>query len=76
MITENFNTGRLVTTPPSPQNTQRLLPLWKITLGQGLSPLLKKNAKTAINSDSVETKINSKPSQTYKKRGRVRQSRS
>ena len=34
MITQNFDTGRLVTTK---KTTQRLLPLWKSTLGQGLS---------------------------------------
>ena len=48
MITQNFNTGRLVTTK---KTTQRLLPLWKSTLSQGLSLSYKKNVKTAINSD-------------------------
>ena len=33
MITQNFNTGRLVT---KKKNTQCLLPLWKSKLGQGL----------------------------------------
>ena len=37
MITQNFNTGGLVIAPPQKKNTQRLLPLWKITFGQGLS---------------------------------------
>ena len=63
MITQNFNTGRLVSTKKKKKKkkktTLRLLPLWKITLGQGLSLSYKKNAKTAINSDiralSVET---------------------
>ena len=58
MITQNFNTDRLATTK---KTTQRLLPWWKSTLGQGLSILYKKNVKTAINSDirahSVEVKI-------------------
>ena len=36
---KNFNTGRLVTIK---KNTQRLLPLWKSTLGQGLSLSYKK----------------------------------
>ena len=40
MITQNFNTGRLVSTKKPP--TQHLLPLWKITLGQGLSLSYKK----------------------------------
>ena len=39
MITQNFNTGRLVTTK---KNTQSLLPLWKSTLGQGQSLSYKK----------------------------------
>ena len=60
MITQNFNTDRLVSTKKKRKNTQRLLLLWKITLGQGLSLLYKKkNLKTTINSDirahSVET---------------------
>ena len=42
MITQNFNTGRLVTTKIT---TQRLLPQWKITLGQGLSLSYKKMSK-------------------------------
>ena len=59
MITQNFNAGRLVTTTKKTKNTQRLPPLWKSTLGQGLFLLYKKNVKTAKNSDirahSVET---------------------
>ena len=43
MITKNFNTGRLVTT--TKKNTQRLLLLWKITLGQGLSLSYKKKCQ-------------------------------
>ena len=39
MITQNFNTGRLVTTK---KNAQRLLLLWKSTLGEGLSLSYKK----------------------------------
>ena len=46
-ITQNFNTGRLVTTPKTP--TQRFRPLWKSTLGQGLS--LSYKCQTTINSD-------------------------
>ena len=59
-----------------------MLPVWKSTLGQGLSLSYKKKktVKTAINSDirarSVETKIIKKQSQTYKKRGRVRHTKS
>ena len=44
MITQNFNTGRLGTTKKK-KNTQRLLPLRKITLGQGLSLSYKKMSK-------------------------------
>ena len=40
MISQNFNTCRLVTTKKNP--TLRLLPLWKSTLGQGLSLSYKK----------------------------------
>ena len=58
MISQNFNTCKLVSTKKK-QKTQRLLPLWKSTLGQGLSLSYKKNVKTAINLDisarSVET---------------------
>ena len=39
MITQNFNTGKLVSTK---ETTQRLLPRWKITLGQVLSLSYKK----------------------------------
>ena len=57
MITQNFNTSRLLTPH---KRKQLLLPLWKCTLGQGLS-LSYKNVKTTINSDvrahSVGTKI-------------------
>ena len=48
MITQNFNTGKLVTDQKNKKkqkkkkNTQRLLLLWKITLGQGLSLSYKK----------------------------------
>ena len=45
MITQNFNTGRLVTTKKKQQTTQRLLLLWKITLGQELSLSYKKMSK-------------------------------
>ena len=76
-------------TSDNQKNTQRLLPLWKSTLGHGLSLSYKKNVKTAINSDlrahSVETEKELKTesdiqkartSQTYKKRGRVRHTKS
>ena len=59
MMTQNFNTGKLVTKTNKQKKKQRLLPPWKITLGQGLSLSYKKDVKTAINSDirahSVET---------------------
>ena len=43
IITQNFNTGRLVTKRKAKKkNTQRLLPLWRNTLGQGLSLSYKK----------------------------------
>ena len=45
MITQNFNTGRLVTTKKKnkkQKTTQRLLPLWKSTLGQVQSLSYKK----------------------------------
>ena len=53
MITQNFNTGRLVTNPPT------LVTAVEKYIGPRTVPIVRKNVKTAINSDkrahSVET---------------------
>ena len=64
MITQNFNTGRLVTTPPPKKNNNKtkhpdLATVVEKYIGARTVPIVQKNVKTSINSDirahSVET---------------------
>ena len=69
MITQNFNTGRLVTTTTKKATPSACYRCGKLHWAKDC-PYRTKNVKTAINSDigtpSVETKNYLKQNQTYK----------